>query len=349
MDWIEEHFPADVNLCVILHGRPATSKQLGPKRVFIAPPMKDENYGVFHPKLMLLIHDSSLRVVIGSANLERYDYNDLENVVFIQDFPLLAQAVDSPEKLPRFAQDIYDLLGHMRAPPSVKTELFKYNFARAKAHIVASVSGVFEGNGYKRYGHARLAQIVKEMGAADPSRPPQVEMQTSSLGSLNATYLHELYRSFSGIDPYANGGKPPRVPKTTELPPIDVIYPTRETVEGSKLGAPGAGTICLNTTSWRKHTFPKQVMCDAISFREGTLMHSKTNTYMSIRSHNATVSAWGKLSLSKYSKQPKMAISNWELGVVLPLYENSDIPVTYVRPPPRYKPSQDAWTQDIDW
>lgn len=38
--------------------------------------------------------------------------------------------------------------------------------------------------------------------------------------------------------------------------------------------------------------------------------------------------------------------SNWELGVILPLYEDSDIPVTYVRPPPRYRAGQDAWTQE---
>lgn len=38
-------------------------------RVFIMPPMKDENWGVFHSKLMLLFHTSSVRVVIGSANL----------------------------------------------------------------------------------------------------------------------------------------------------------------------------------------------------------------------------------------------------------------------------------------
>ena len=66
----------------------------------------------------------------------------------------------------------------MQVPRSVKTELFRYNFSRAKAHIVASVSGIFEGDDYKRYGHARLAQIVKELGAAD--RTPQVEMQVST-------------------------------------------------------------------------------------------------------------------------------------------------------------------------
>ncbi|KAI9248880.1 tyrosyl-DNA phosphodiesterase I [Phascolomyces articulosus] len=380
-DWIEQQFPASANICIVLHGRPAMSRQMSSNRIFIMPPMKDDKFGVFHPKLMLLVHESSLRVVIGSANLEPYDYKDLENVVFIQDFPLLkTKPLDSKTQLKPFAREIYDLLGHMQVPSSVQAELFKYDFSRAKAHIVASVSGVFEGDQYSRYGHARLAKVIKELGAADPNRPPQVEMQTSSLGGLNVSYLNELYRSFSGIEPYANGSKPPRQTKSGTLPPIDVIYPTTDTVNDSRLGPPGASTICLNTSSWRKPTFPKQVMCDAISHRPGTLMHSKyivttlksnkttpssssssksddttaTNNkelkgWVYCGSHNATMAAWGKLSISKDTKKPKMAINNWELGVVIPLYEDSDIPVTYRRPPPRYKPSQNAWTQDMSW
>ncbi|SAM04854.1 hypothetical protein [Absidia glauca] len=66
-------------------------------------------------------------------------------------------------------------------------------------------------------------------------------------------------------------------------------------------------------------------------------------------SHNATTSAWGKLTLSKATKLPKMNISNWELGVVLPITEESDFPTPYQRPAPRYRPGQEAWTQDMDY
>lgn len=44
-------------------------KQIGPNRILICPPMKDDRYGVFHPKLMLLFHAQYVRVVIGSANM----------------------------------------------------------------------------------------------------------------------------------------------------------------------------------------------------------------------------------------------------------------------------------------
>ncbi|KAL7334984.1 hypothetical protein PS15p_200532 [Mucor circinelloides] len=367
MDFINEHFPLDVNVCIVTHGRPATRKQVHPCRIIIQPPLKDSKYGVFHPKLMLLFHATSVRVVIGSANLERYDYEELENVVFIQDFPKVDQPYKSISLLPRFARDICDLLDHMQVPTSVKDELLNYNFDNAKAHIIASVSGVFEGETeYRKYGHTRLADIVQGIvGSACNSKEkmPKVEMQTSSLGSLSLLYLNELYRSFCGIPACTDGKATPIVTPKNQFPPISVIYPSLDTVESSKLGPPGAGTICLSTSTWRKDTFPKQVMCDAISQRQGTLMHSKyiiatlpkhmatgkLKGWMYCGSHNATVSAWGKFTIARDTKKPKMNISNWELGVVLPLYDDSEYPAPYLRPAPRYQPSQQAWTQDMEY
>lgn len=253
-------------------------RQVHSHRIIIQPPLKDDKFGVFHPKLMLLFYGTSMRVVIGSANMERYDYEELENVVFIQDFPKLSRPCKSISQLPRFARDICELLDHMQVPVSVKEELLLYNFQNAKAHIVASVSGVFEGEEeYKKFGHTRLADIVQEINGVpdDPKSYPHVEMQTSSLGALSVLYLNELYKSFCGIPAFANGKATPAILKKNEIPPIDIVYPTRDTVDSSRLGPPGAGTICLNTSSWKKPTFPRQVMCDAISQRAGTLMHSK--------------------------------------------------------------------------
>ncbi|KAL9555983.1 hypothetical protein MBANPS3_002097 [Mucor bainieri] len=373
MDFINDHFPLDINVCIVTHGRPAMRKQVHSHRIIIQPPLKDSKFGVFHPKLMLLFHDTSVRVVIGSANLERYDYEELENVVFIQDFPKVDQPHASISSMPRFARDICDLLDHMQVPASVKDELLNYNFDNAKAHIIASVSGVFEGDTeYRKYGHTRLADIVQGIVGSTcntKDRMPKVEMQTSSLGSLSLFYLNELYRSFCGIPAYKDGKATPAVTPKNQLPPISIIYPSLDTVQSSQLGPPGAGTICLNTSTWRKDTFPKQVMCDAISQRQGTLMHSKyiiatfpTNTTISAQaangklkgwmycgSHNATVSAWGKFTVARDTKRPKMSISNWELGVVLPLYDDSQYPAPYLRPAPRYQPSQQAWTQNMEY
>lgn len=44
-------------------------KQVHSHRIIILPPLNDDKYGVFHPKLMLLFYATRMRVVIGSANL----------------------------------------------------------------------------------------------------------------------------------------------------------------------------------------------------------------------------------------------------------------------------------------
>ncbi|KAI9033710.1 tyrosyl-DNA phosphodiesterase-domain-containing protein [Phycomyces nitens] len=363
MDWIEEQFPSTINMCIVLHGRPATRSQISPNRLLIHPPMLDNTYGVFHPKLMLLFREDSLRVVIGSANMERYDYEDIENVVFIQDFPKLSKKLNSVSDLPTFSKDLCHFLDRMSVPPSVKEAFLDYDFSKAKAHLVTSVSGTFEGNNYNKYGHTRLCNIIKEIGAADPDRLPRVEMQTSSLGSLNKSYLLELYRSFCGLDQFENGTRPNT--KDKELPPISIVYPSRNTVDSSRLGPPGASTICLSTAAWNKPTFPKEIMCDAISYRDGTLMHSKyiiatlphgkygstqknrVDGWIYCGSHNATQSAWGKTSFNKTSNRPRIRISNWELGVVFPINESTDIVAPYIRPPPKYRTGQNAWTQEM--
>ncbi|CEP13302.1 hypothetical protein [Parasitella parasitica] len=363
MDFINDHFPLNVNVCIVTHGRPATRKQVHSHRIVIQPPLKDDKYGVFHPKLMLLFHAKSVRVVIGSANLERYDYEDLENVVFIQDFPKNDTPYNSVSSMPRFARDICNLLDHMQVPSSVKDELLDYNFDNAKANIIASVSGVFEGEKeYATYGHTRLAEIIKDI-VGEPciqKKMPNVEMQVIVM-------MNEASDVVFGDN---NVKATPIVTQKNQLPPVDIIYPSLDTVESSRLGPSGAGTICLNTSAWRKDTFPKQIMHDAISQRQGTLMHSKyiiatlpneatksdltankfkLKGWMYCGSHNATMSAWGKFTIARNTKLPKMNISNWELGVVLPLYENSEYPAPYLRPAPRYKPSQQAWTQDMDY
>ncbi|KAG1040269.1 hypothetical protein G6F46_012053 [Rhizopus delemar] len=363
MDYIDEHFPINTNMVIVTHGRPAIGVKIGENRIIIQPPLKDNKYGVFHNKLMLLFRSSSLRVVIGSANMVACDYEELENVVFMQDFPELIVPLKSESDFPEFAKDICDVLDKMRVPTTVKEELLKYDFSKAKARIVASVSGVFEGEEeYKKYGHTRLADIVRDItGPLDPNNYPKVEMQTSSLGSLSVSYLQEIYQSFCGISSFSDGKAVRSSLQKNQLPPIDIIFPTRDTVTSSRYGGAGADSICFNTATWRKPTFPKQVMCDSISHRQGALMHSKyiiatlPNSKSRVKgwiycgSHNSTTSAWGKFTVSKASKLPKLSISNWELGVVFPLYEDTDIPAPFLRPPPRYQPEQDAWTQNMEW
>jgi tyrosyl-DNA phosphodiesterase-1 len=56
----------------------------------------------------------------------------LENVVFLQDFPMIEgdPAADA-DALPKFGRDIYEQLYLMGVPISVRTELLKYDFSKA--------------------------------------------------------------------------------------------------------------------------------------------------------------------------------------------------------------------------
>jgi tyrosyl-DNA phosphodiesterase-1 len=56
---------------------------------------------------------------------------------------------------------------------------------------------------------------------------------------MTVFYLQELYKSFCGISAYNTNGRPSTsIMKKNELPPIDIVYPTKDTVLSSRLGAP---------------------------------------------------------------------------------------------------------------
>lgn len=77
MDFIDDNFPGNVNVCIVTHGRPATKVQVSEFRTIIQPHLKDQKFGVFHPKMMLLFYEAHMRVVIGSANMVMYTIWDL--------------------------------------------------------------------------------------------------------------------------------------------------------------------------------------------------------------------------------------------------------------------------------
>lgn len=55
---------------------------------------------------------------------------------------------------------------------------------------------------------------------------------------MSVYYLNELYKSFCGIPAYLNGKMTAPIVKKNQIPPIDIIYPSRDTVEDSRLGPP---------------------------------------------------------------------------------------------------------------
>jgi tyrosyl-DNA phosphodiesterase-1 len=90
-------------------------------------------YGCMHIKLMILWFSKHVRIVIGSANLVGYDWDTLENVIFVQDFPIQEHSMSSAKS--NFYDDLQDLLTEMGAPHQVKSALDSYDFSRAKVDV----------------------------------------------------------------------------------------------------------------------------------------------------------------------------------------------------------------------
>ena len=51
------------------------------------------SFGVTDAKLLVLILENFVRIVISSPNLMEYDYDIVENIVFLQDFQLIKQLI----------------------------------------------------------------------------------------------------------------------------------------------------------------------------------------------------------------------------------------------------------------
>ena len=115
--------------------------------------------------------------------------------------------------------------------------------------------------------------------------------QTSSVGSLNEDFLRHLYRSAQGLldsIEYVRGNiltrtGQPSEPKPTSTGTSQFInnfrayYPSQQTVHRSKGGPMNAGTICFQEKWFLGPKFPRSVMRDCVSRREGLLMHNKVS------------------------------------------------------------------------
>ncbi|CAG8465208.1 4203_t:CDS:10 [Ambispora gerdemannii] len=374
LDWVQQNFPSQANIVLAKQRdyseqKPGVYKTKFDNIILVNPPMLNSDFGCFHAKLMLLYYDNWMRVVITSANLIPMDWEQMENVVFVQDFPLLDTPASDISQQPEFAQDLSAFVLAMREKGAqdrvliqVTDKLRHYDFSKAKAKIVGSVSGLHQGFGeMKKHGHVKLGQVVKEL--CGEMENVEIECQTSSLGGLTRSFLEEFYRSARGMDPLTGPAPRRRITKKDKesgivqepsLPPISIVFPTESTIRESKDGPAGASTICFSRKHYNKDTFPKSLLKDCISERSRTLMHSKFILARKIqkddndqnlaakneerdsedvandkvgcvtfnRSHNFTESAWGKITNSRTTGQQQLRIINWELGVVFPLFNN---------------------------
>ncbi|KAH6587093.1 hypothetical protein BASA61_006394 [Batrachochytrium salamandrivorans] len=294
-DWFLSQLPSGIKVCMArpkpreipddVHQIPLSNS------VLCVFPKMPSYVGAMHTKFMLLWYPRFLRVVITSANLTPYDWQELENVVFYQDFPIkhskkrqenqngpLTSTINSPSG---FGEHLCTILAAMDIPDTVISSVVKHDFRNSIGVLVGSMPGKhnLEIDQKPRWAASALcdaAASISCLGRINLS-DAIVCMQTSSMGSSTSDWINHMYKAFRGYDltsttpPTATAlALPTSVDASTSL---TILFPTQRTVENSRNGIPGAGTIFFPRKLWP--SYPKHILRSCQSQNEGVLMHSK--------------------------------------------------------------------------
>ncbi len=254
------------------------------------PPMPGQ-VKCMHSKLMLLSYSTHLRIVVPTANLTPYDWGEvgvMENMLFLIDLPRLpGDTKCSRESLTPFGRELVYFIEAMGLPQKIVDSIYKFDFSRTKEFaFVHSIGGVHVGEDepWRRTGYCGLGNAIKELGL-ETSDPISIDFVTSSLGNATMRFLSSIYlaaQGDSGMTEFGWG----RGKATAETLAQNKIYshirenfhiyfPTLETVVSSNGGTACAGTVCFQPHWYNSPTFPKQLLRDCKSRREGMLMHNK--------------------------------------------------------------------------
>lgn len=253
--------------------------------------------------------------------------------------------------------------GEIRLPLRSIDELHsRWDWSLVTAHLIPSVAGKHTGwPAVLKVGHVALMKAVRDMGAA--SDRVKIECQGSSIGTYSPQWTNEFMSSAKGISPDkwldVPKGSRSKAPHPSGL---QIVFPSLRTVDASVLGRPGGGTMFCSRRQWGASTFPKDHFVDSNSKRGKVLMHSKMilgvlddkdsdvgkpKGWLYVGSHNFTPSAWGNLSGSGFT--PNMNITNYELGIVMPLESaaQGDDLACWKRPArPYIKGEDEPWMQN---
>lgn len=336
----------------------------------ISPPKNAHGvfYGVFHPKLWLLKFPNFLRVVIGSGNLTIEDWSVWSNCLWHQDFQKKEEKfIKRKEKKERkneqfdfdgnFKETLLDFIQNIM-PKKIdfknltEIDIDEYEFEDIDVVLISSVPGRYPINSEKKYGLARVKEIMSIFEKENQKENRMLTYQTTSLGSVDANFISDFYYSFNS--------KPNKIMK--------IIYPTEHyVVNESYAGYEYAAPLCLMSKNFEKTSFVKECLykfegSEDYNFHHGILPHLKvcllTNEKHEINdssviyfgSHNCTSSAWGKYEKNK----SQILVSNTELGILIPpgngsaerlkKYMASGLP--FKMPPNPYGKNDKPWIAD---
>ncbi|KAF8851122.1 phospholipase D/nuclease [Acephala macrosclerotiorum] len=341
-DWIISKLNEKTKVVWVLQAKSEAEKENwcdnAPRKYRFCFPSMDGIINCMHSKLQLLAHGSYLRVVVPSANLVPYDWGEsgvMENVCFLIDLPRLPEG-ESTELTTQFGIELSYFLSALGIDQSIVVSLKKFDFSKtANIGFVHTIGGS-HNMAWQRTGYCGLGKFVQELGS-DTDEALEIDFLTASIGSLNEDFVKAMCLACQGDDGLTEygwrtgkstrgkgHGETKRKPSDDLLSRCRVYFPTEQTVSRSKGGTKSGRTICFQEKDYNLEQFPKYLMRDSISKRQGMLMHSKMifirgskKAMAYVGSANLSESAWGKLVKDRTSKQPKLNCRNWECGVLL--------------------------------
>ncbi len=342
-----------VERCIIFHGEAGTARHLAscfPRaEIHDMTPRKlrfvhartgkvlDMNYSCHHAKFFLVGFEDYLRVMIHSSNLINDDCFKKTQGVWTQDFPVKQAGAGSSD----FEDVLVDYMKTLQAHKggqlrswkgfgaafgdeqlTLADALRKFDFSRAKGHLVASVPGHHFGGKLHSYGVNRLAALLAKYGDAESQRrDDEIDIQFSSFSRPAPKLLAALEAAFHAPAPLCR--PPPRV-----RPSIVWMTSTeaRDSVEGY-----GAGS-CMPSNLKNVREAPREMLrrwtkdgpsSDFVEARAEAAPHIKTYTRYSadgstvrwslLTSANLSGYAWGNHQMN--GKQ--LFVGHWELGVLV--------------------------------
>ncbi|PWY80966.1 phospholipase D/nuclease [Aspergillus sclerotioniger CBS 115572] len=323
------------------------------------PPM-DGQVNCMHSKLMLLFHPGYLRIVIPTANLVPFDWGEekgvMENTVFLIDLPEKRNTLFDGQPKTSFYEELVYFLEASTLHDNIVAKLDGFDFSKtSKFAFVHSIGGTHTRSRWKRTGYCGLGSAIEKLGLRTSS-PINVDFVSSSLGAITDELLRTIYLASQGDNGLtdftlrtAKKFPAPRrddssvtIKKETAAEWKDrfrIYFPSQATVNSSKGGSGYAGTVCFQSKWFESVKFPRHVLRDCKSQREGLLMHNKIlyvrpddpislsdttqcRAWAYVGSANMSESAWGRLVQDRATKTLKINCRNWECGVLVPIIED---------------------------
>ncbi|GAA5826158.1 hypothetical protein JCM11251_007186 [Rhodosporidiobolus azoricus] len=369
-EWVVSHFPDETPLLLVMQGPDNGRGELGLCKLkpnsyiqLVADKKPFAYRGCMHTKLNIYYHATFVRIIIPTANAMSYDYETMDNAVFVQDFPvrqpLPANFVEDDDSGPftnpthtdyskRFFQVCY-LLGVPKKFVKI-SQLYDYS-ASADVRLVQSMQGKFSLNepaeANKGGGLCALAKAVASHQFA-PGGRWEIEVTGSSLGQLSPSWLAQFYAACQGVSPLSyfpgrNGRKgstnpPEDVVSAGSLKhpvrlPIKLMFATEKEILGSWQGAEHGGTTFCRPTQWNGKSYPRHLFHRQESKRDRVPAHTKIilalKKYKDPTAQTAVHEGWMYLGSHNFTPSAWGALQN---GVGGPQIANNNYELGVVIP-----------------